>query len=244
MKNSVLLALLILPSAQSAATYNLAAGWSNAANPNGVWSYNEGSNPLPFVSSWLPSFLGPGQQAWAASATGLGHIPVWFLSSITPPGGFDWQIGDVVVHSTDPASGGSAGPSNVTWTSPGDGQIDIGGSVWLGVDRGRGNQWTILVNGIALTGGTLLSGDAYSRASPFFFSLGSGGSGALGNILVSAGDVVMLRLDRNTAFGEFTGVDLTVTFTSMAEPIPEPASYPLVGFVLLGIGLWLRSKRA
>ena len=51
----------------------------------------------------------------------------------------------------------------------------ITGGVWMGRDIGRGNTWTLSKNGVALTGRTIYSGEAYGRANPFTYALGSGG---------------------------------------------------------------------
>jgi hypothetical protein len=183
---------------QAGTIYSLAGDWSDVSNPNGVWSYNEGSNPLPAVAEWLPAFLPGGQPAWANSASGFGHVPVWFRSAVAPPAGFDWNIGDVVMHSTDNARGENYGLANVTWTSAVTGTIDVSGGIWLGVDRGRGNHWAILVNGSVISEGDIFSGDAYSRSSPFDFAAGSGGAAALNDVLIAPGDVVTLQITRTT----------------------------------------------
>src|ERR1700732_5005953 len=61
--------LLLATPAAKATTYDLNADWSNSSNPNGVWSYNEGTNPLPFQANWgnAGTFTGA-QPAWARSA--------------------------------------------------------------------------------------------------------------------------------------------------------------------------------
>ena len=35
----------------ASAIFSLSGDWSNTTNPNGPWSYNQASNPLPLVSS-------------------------------------------------------------------------------------------------------------------------------------------------------------------------------------------------
>src|SRR5687767_2527831 len=48
--------LMIVPLIQASPTiYDLAEDWSFATNPHGVWSYNEGANPLPLQNPWSPS---------------------------------------------------------------------------------------------------------------------------------------------------------------------------------------------
>lgn len=65
-----------------AITYDLTNDWSNISNPNGVWSLNEGNNPLPFLTDYLPAIAGD-QNAWAAAAfPDIGHVPVWAKADV------------------------------------------------------------------------------------------------------------------------------------------------------------------
>src|SRR5262249_28904682 len=113
-----------LPCQAQSMEYDLVDDFSFAQNPNGPWSYNEGSNPLPFIDDWN----GIGQPAWARAPIGYpGHIPVVF-KAVEDEG--DWLVGDVLCHSWDPCSGGDNSFANITWTAPNDGFIDITGSTW------------------------------------------------------------------------------------------------------------------
>jgi hypothetical protein len=78
-----------------ASPYDLAADWSDAANPNGVWSYRSGSTVLPGVADWTLLTEPTVQPAWAPGQT----IPAWFKSVADNPEGMDFLAGDVVVHS-------------------------------------------------------------------------------------------------------------------------------------------------
>jgi hypothetical protein len=123
----------------------------------------------------------------------------------------DWHLGDIITHSTDNFNGIGSGPSNVIWTSPLNGTIDVSGGVWMGRDIGRGNHWEISKNGIVLTGGDISSGDPYQRSNPFTFSAGSGGPAVLNQIQVLMGDVLRLQITRTTAPGDYAGVNLSIT---------------------------------
>jgi hypothetical protein len=70
-----------------AVTYDLNADWSDSANPNGVWTYREGTNALSgdFVTA---------QPAWARNAVGSSNLPPWFKSSAVVGLPHDWQTGD------------------------------------------------------------------------------------------------------------------------------------------------------
>ena len=93
----------------------------------------------------------------------------------------------------------------------------------------RAVDWSLSVNDVARTGGSLSFNDDYDRANPFDLATGSHGAGVLSAILVDAGDVVKLALVTTSTYGEFTGVDLNVRVT----PIPEPSSFLCVGLVAL-----------
>jgi len=199
----------------AAIVYDLKSDWSDVTNPAGSWSYREGSNALPHANDWqglAGDFTGM-QPAWARAETGNTNLPAWM--KIVSPAGItnDWQLGDIVTHSTDDFNGVGSGLSNVIWTSPLHGTIDVSGGVWMGRDIGRGNLWDISKNGISLTGGAIFSGDPYSRSSPFLFSAGSGGPTVLNQIPVAVGDVLRLQITRTSAPGDYAVVNLTVTAT-------------------------------
>jgi hypothetical protein len=195
----------------SAATFDLSTDWSDAANPNGVWTCREGINSLPHVPYW-PYLASPDEQpAWAPSAEPGYNLPAWFQSNSDNPEGLDFLLGDVVVHSTDDSNGISSGVANVIWTSPINGVIDISGAVWMARDIDRSNRWTLLLNEVTLTSGDIFSGDRFNRSKPFVFAKGSGGPKALKRIAVSIGDVIELRIERTSEWGDFVGVNLTIT---------------------------------
>ncbi len=128
-----------------ATTYDLNANWSDSSNPNGVWTYREGTNSLPHVSAWqgLSGDFVTAQPAWARNATGSSNLPPWFKSSAVVGLTHDWQTGDVVMHSTDGFNGIGSGEGNVIWTSPITGTATVSGNTWMGRDIGRGNHWAL-----------------------------------------------------------------------------------------------------
>lgn len=202
--------------------WDLAADWSDSTNPNGVWSYNEGSNSLAHVSDWQPGAFSTPQPAWAPSGGSNPFLPAWFMVNGTPTFASDIQAGDIVVHSTDDFNGVGSGSANVTWTSPISGGVDISGFAWAGREIGRSNSWALLLNGTPLTSGSVGSGDAYDRSNPFLFSSGSGGSAALDNVSVMLGDVLTLLVTKSSSAGDFVGVALTVM------QVPEPSTAVLL----------------
>ncbi|MBI4460549.1 MAG: hypothetical protein HY648_10895, partial [Acidobacteria bacterium] len=212
-------------------SYDLVSDWSDSSNPNGVWAYREGSNPLPHVNAWESSFgsFSVPQPGWSESENGNNRLPFWFKSNGSETFTHDWQAGDVLVHTTDPGNGVGNGIANVTWTSPGNGTVNLSGAVWNGRNIGRSNDWRILVNGSAITGGSLLSGDGHTRASPFNLATGSGGSSALFGIPVSANDVIELDLVKTSGAGDFVGVNFTENFAPRSTTTTPPVISSICG---------------
>lgn len=197
------LSLWLYPGAlASAASHDLAADWSDASNPNGVWSYRSGSTVLAGVADWTPLTEPTVQPAWAPGQS----IPAWFRSVADNPEGMDFLTGDVVVHS----AGVAEFSANVLWTSPIDSFIVIRGAAWMVRDLGRSNNWILLHNGVVLSAGSVFSGDPYSRISPFNFADGSGGAAALQRVPVLAGDSIELRIERTSGNGDFVAMRLEI----------------------------------
>lgn len=201
----------------STVSYDLKSQWSDSKNPNGVWTYREGTNALPHVAAW-DSFENPApaQPAWArsegTSSSGGTYLPAWFKSTHTVA---DWQVGDIIVHSTDAVNGAGAGLANVAWTSPADGTVTIAGGVWAASPgSGRSNHWSLQKNSTTLTEGDIFDGDPFSRAQPFKYSTGSSGSSGVQNIVVHKGDIIKLVVARNSSAGDVAGVNLTFQLTT------------------------------
>lgn len=208
-------------------SYNLSADWSDATNPNGPWSYNQVASPLPHVNAWDSiafDWTGP-QPAWADSDNGPDRSPAWFKLSAGTVGTYDWQPGDIVTHTLDPFAGDGNGVSNVTWTAPTRGTVTLSGACWMVRDLPRSQDWLLYHNGALLSQGTVAQNDPYSRATPFYFSLGSGDAGVLQNRSVSAGDVIRLEIARNPSSGngDLIGVNLSISMAadSDSDGVPD-----------------------
>ena len=198
MKKSILFLATIavlapcFPVATHAATqvYDLNADWSDTANPNGTWSYREGNNLLQ---------SGNYGTAWVGSNNGQPRI---FKSD-----------GDVTVETAC-----STCVANILWTAPSTGTIDISGAVWDSefLCYGESSFWALSHNGDSLSGGQLTTCGQYFTQSPFYFSLGSGGSGVLQNIPVAAGDQVVLEIGSGPSgpLVSFMNVNFTITLTA------------------------------
>jgi hypothetical protein len=214
----------VVPTASAASIADLAADWSDTSNPNpvafGTWSYRQGSSLLPEVANWNgANTVGftTTQPAWAPSNNAGDFLPGEFKAR-SVPSGVDWQVGDVVVHTTDTSNGDSNGPANFLWTSPITGTITISGDVWDARPlTGRDNSWSLLVNGTVVSSGASIDGT--DRANPFLFSKGTGGTAALTEQVV-AGSTIDLQITATTAAGNFVGVSFTIT----GSAVPEPSS--------------------
>jgi len=230
----------IISAARAGNVANLSADWSNSNNPNtatfGTWSYRQGTSLLPEVPNWNgDGTAGFTQPAWAPGNNAGDFLPVE-LKAQSAVG--DWQVGDVVVHTTDGANGDSHGPANFLWTSPNTGIVTISGDVWAGfVVSGRDNMWTLFVNGIAVSSGTDI--DSYTRANPFLFSDGTGGSAALVQN-VTAGSTIDLQIARTSTLGSFVGASLTITESSA---VPEPSSLVLGGLAVSALAITALARR-
>ncbi len=217
---AITLIALMLPSstAPAANIADLRSDWSNAANPNanpnGTWTYMEGSNPLPFISSWAGI---PGVPGWgpAANVTGL-FLP--FYSRAMPEilfSGADMYPGDVTVHTTDPFNGGGNGPAVVTWTSAVSGTFTIHGMFWPLRMIGRANDVILSLthngNTTPLASGSIPEDGSVTRCNPLRFTLPG--------VSIASGDVLQLLAVRFSDAGDFVGLNLSVS----TGPCPSAA---------------------
>ncbi len=184
-------------------TWDLARDWSDAHNPNGVWSYDHGDGPITnHVDCIEPSEFPTCQPAWATCPSGSSCVPYWFKT--VGASVHDLPVGHVGMHgSKDPDE------ARAVWTSPINGVVTVKGDVWLARDIDRSMHWTLYHNNVSLTGGDLASGDPYSSSHPFDIVSGSGGPEVL-TFPVSIGDTVSLGMTRLSSSAEFAGIDLTI----------------------------------
>lgn len=199
-------AILSLPCAGSTLSWSIASDWSDINNPNGPWSLRLGDGSL--LGSSTPW---EGQHVW-------GGIPCgWFRSNGSESSPHDWRPGDVVTHTCN--SGASGAAMVIRWVSPVNGVVDVTGTAWWGgvpAQFFRANDWSVTLNGVALTGGvgTLGSGCGCGSGAPIRFEDGDGGPRALKNLSVHFGDEIQLVISRNAnsyqGWGAFTGVTFVI----------------------------------
>jgi hypothetical protein len=203
----------LLAAALPSQEWDLRSDWSDTFNPNGPWEYRVGFSPPPAQAFHDPTCWALQQPAWARSAAGNDRTPALFRD----PGPnvcnvLDLQPGDVAAYSDDPVIGVGGLPARFTWKSLVDGQVAMTGAIWLGRDVGNNVDWAIEVEGTTVTFGTVITGDAFDRASPFFFEMGSAGYGALQRISVLTDDEITLVVQRGATSpaGEIVGVEMTI----------------------------------
>lgn len=217
-KTLILAGIICSTMLSHAQTYDLKSDWSDASNPNSPWAYTSIGTPLSSTTRT--------SDAWSSPQTSWGDLPGWFRSNGTEQFTHDWLAGDIITHT---------GASEIRWTSPLVGTINISGGAWAGRDIGRFNDWTISLNAVPLTSGTIGSDDPYNRNNPFAFSTGSGGLAAITAIPVGIGDVIELRLVPQGT-GDYAGVNFTIV------TVPEPTVFAYGGLGVVGLLIFRRKK--
>ncbi|MES2288402.1 MAG: PEPxxWA-CTERM sorting domain-containing protein [Pseudomonadota bacterium] len=221
------LALAITGSAH-AATYDLAANFSNASNPNGAWSY--GSPALahfaqPTTANSLNSAAADGY--WSSGAD---FFAAPFILRTTANGvstgaynNGDFLAGDVLVHGPNDGSAVA-----INWIAAAAGSINFTSSIWYAHSIvQRSEDVAVFLNGTSLGSVTVTNG--ITRTNALTSLAGS-------NLAVAAGDVLSFRFSKTAGqqFGSLAGIGAVVDFTPRATAaVPEPATW---GMMILGFG--------
>lgn len=225
----VLWVMSICGAAAASTTFSLSGNWSNTTNPNGPWSYNQGTSPLPLVPVWTgagSALVGCNQPAWAPSNNGGDFLPALmkpnacsakFFGTDPHNGLANVMPGDIVAHTVDSANGNpSLGVATFHFTLPAGnpGTYQIAGSVWdaaLNLGTSRPQIWILLVNGVQKATGTLAGNIPRSQAQKFNITMNLAG-----------GDTVDLELMRDgNIFGYFVGTTLTLTPVCVLTDAPS-----------------------
>jgi hypothetical protein len=209
----------------SSFTYDLKTDWSEVNNPNGVWQYRQGTTVLPHQSNIGGICCTPSDGiagGWAPGQVANNFLPFWVQATADTPG---YLTGDVIVHSSSSSNGDANGQANLTWTAPFAGTIDLAGGLWYAQwTTSRSNNFSLTLNATLLTSGTVSFTDSFDRSTPNSFTLTG--------LVVNAGDVVQLTVQRSAgfSFGTVAGVNLTITANDgiNATTVPEPASLTLL----------------
>lgn len=231
---------LFVPFASGGVIYDLRSEWSLASNPNGVWSYNQGSTPLPYTQA---GWGGISETFWATTTSGT-LPPAWARIDNSQGVANHWDLGSVVGHSTTPVAG--AGPESlgaVWWTSPAAGVISVSGRAWDAYHYAdRDDQWRLFINGIMVAARGSIHYIARNDPEALFANNLEAGQ-ALDGWVVAAGDSVVFEIQSLTYAGHFVGVDLTVDLEPrQTGEIPEP-SLALPVLAAIAAGAFVRRKR-
>ncbi|HVZ93493.1 MAG TPA: PEP-CTERM sorting domain-containing protein [Phycisphaerales bacterium] len=216
----------IIASAASGALYNLTSDYSETSNPNGAWSFAQGSVLLNKFFPTSPNainavagngYWGVGSDTYVSSilrVTGDGSVAPGYNDN-------DFHAGDIVAHGTNPGAGGIL---QFIWTAPEAGEVSVAGLTWYAhspVDRIA--DFALNLNSTVLDSGTLTSAD--NRPNAIAFDSG-------GVLSVAAGDQIRFTLApaAGQQFASLAGVDFTVDFTA----VPAPGAIVLAGLGAIG----------
>ncbi|MFA5252557.1 MAG: PEP-CTERM sorting domain-containing protein [Phycisphaerae bacterium] len=203
--------------------FNLANDWSDVQNPNGAWSLN-------YNDTIISNHFYQAAQGYWGNYTSLDGS---FSKAVYNHTSHDWLIGDVAIHALSIGGGypGSSIFTNVKWTSPSDGIIDISGQAWDAlIAYGRDVRWSLKLNNTVLAECSSVYG--LFRTNPAAqFNQNLVGDSSLSNISISAGDVVQFTAIAKTNYGHFVGVNMEINLS----PVPEPATICLLGLGALSL---------
>lgn len=210
--------------------YNLSNEWSDTSNPNGVWAFYSGTTLMTIHHYWYET------NVWDINGT---TNPSWAKRNVVESGWNDSQVGDIVAQ----AWWYGTESTNVTWTSPLDGVIDIFGRSWDTYGQwndqglGRDGGWSLDVNDVVIAQRNNIATLTRDQiGANFADNLLVGMS--LNNITVNAGDVVKF-----SAVGRSTsGVDLNISLNTSPSAVPEPGTILLLGSALIGLAGINRKK--
>lgn len=238
---AVVLAGISATPAAAAVTYSLANDFSEVNNPNGVWSFTQGTTLLSHYAQ--PT---DGNNLNAAAANGYWGVGPAFNKapiviqtsqngSATPSySNNDFLAGDVIAHSTNPGAGDQL---FINWTAPSAGTISFSSAVWYAHSPvSRSNDISDILAGNLLN--TVAVNDTITRSKALTTLSGS-------SLNVAAGDVLAFRLTPTAGetFGSLAGISETVDFTAMVPGVPEPTTWALMLLGFGGLGAALRARR-
>ena len=231
--------LLAAPMFASAATsYNLSNDFSNISNPNGAWSFLQGTTLLtpqiplnngnPLYPAATSGYFGTSPDLWTNTPD---VIKAAVNGSSAGETNADFLAGDVIVHSPN---GGD--PLFIVWTAPTAGTIDFTSDIWYSHSVvSRSNDVSVSLGGSSL-GTAAISNSSYGdRSTPWHLS----GN----NLAVIAGDTLVFAFSKSAgqSFGSLDGIGVDISFVS-AVPEPETYAMLLAGLGLIGFSARIRKQ--
>lgn len=208
-----------------ATTYDLAADFSLAGNPNGPYTYGSTATLGGVLSIYANSATYPNAETWGGGAGG--GIPNVFYNY----NAFESTDGDTTLRPGQLGFHPSFGDlhSVIRFTVPASGLYEIDATYEGISNAGTTSSVFILMNG--------------NSASPLFtgsvigFRAG-GPSYASPTLTLTAGDTIdfVVSMSNGDPFSDSTGIDATITY------LPEPGIGALFASGLLIVGLRLRAR--
>ena len=237
--SALMAAAIAFTSPAQATIYNLTSDWSDASNPNGVWSYGSGLIHFvqPTVANALNGAAANGYWGTAADFNSPNFMLRTTSSGSITGGGYsdnDFLAGDVIVHGPNDGSFVS-----INWTAPGAGSISFSSALWYAHSPvTRSQDISAFLGATSLGGVSIFNG--VTRGAPITSLTGS-------SLAVASGDILSFRFPKSAGqqFGSLTGIDATVDFSpSSIGAVPEPASWAMmiIGFGAVGSAMRRRSK--
>ncbi len=220
-------AALVSPVGTAAVIYDLAADWSTTDNPNGPWSYLNGTALLPNQPTTCCGL--PVAPSFAPSHVSGTFLPVFGQAT---PGA------DIYVHSYDPFNGQAAqGEAVLAWTAPISGLADVSGYFYYSqIPYQRSNDLTVRLGSTVLSTAVLSYLVHQDAANRWEFSFN--------NLAVNAGDMLTVMFQRSAgqSAGSSDSGNLTIALTAGAVPVGNVPAPPTNALIFAGMAALIVSS--